>query len=129
MRGLGHALDDQRRRRRALGREAIGVLEILQRLLELRLVVVVNHHERLALFHLGADLLDLRDADRVVDLVVRLLPAGAEEMHAAGDHGRVDRVHVAALRARAACGCASPAGISPGGRCRWCRRPGPGQAP
>jgi hypothetical protein len=43
---------------------------IIERLLELRLVVVVNHHERLALLHLRADLLDFGDADRVVDLAV-----------------------------------------------------------
>src|SRR5687768_5987583 len=43
------AFDDQRRRGRTLLREAIGVLEILERLLELRLVVVMDHHQRFAL--------------------------------------------------------------------------------
>src|SRR6187431_247829 len=67
---LRHALDDERGRDRALRRETVGVLEVVQGLLELRLVVVVNHHQRLALLDLRTDLLDLRDADSVVDLVV-----------------------------------------------------------
>src|SRR6478736_654981 len=96
---LSHALDDERRRDRALRRETVGVLEVIQGLLELRLVVVVDHHQRLALLDLRADLLDLRDADGVVDLVVvRGVLAGAEERDALGDHGRVDGVHIAALR-------------------------------
>src|ERR1039458_7410518 len=74
----GHALDDGRGRRRALRREAVGILEILERLLELRLVVVMDHHQGLALLHLGADLLDLGHPDRVVDLVVGALLAGAK---------------------------------------------------
>ena len=58
----------------------------------------MNHHERLALFNLGADFLDFRHADGVVDLVARVFFAGTEKMDAAGNHSGVDRVHVAAFR-------------------------------
>src|SRR5208283_1207053 len=98
--GSGHPLYDGGGRGRALRGETVGVLEEFEGLLELRLVVVVDHHERLALLDLGADLLDLGHADRMVDLVVRALPAGAEEVHAAGDHRRVDGVDVSALGGR-----------------------------
>src|SRR6188472_1304681 len=52
---LSHALDDERGRDRALRREAVGVLEVVQGLLELRLVVVVDHHQRFALLDLRTD--------------------------------------------------------------------------
>mgnify|MGYP003338827368 CR=1 FL=1 len=76
-------IDDERRRRGALRREAVGVLEVLQGLLELRLVVVVDHHQRLALLHLRSDLLDFGDAHGVVDLAVILILACAEQVDTA----------------------------------------------
>ena len=73
---------------------------MLQRLLELRLIIVMDHHQRLALFNLGADLLDFRYTNRVIDLVVGIFFAGSKQMYATSDHGGVDRVNVAALGRR-----------------------------
>src|SRR5690606_36679039 len=91
------ALDNERRRRRALRRETVGRLEAFERLLELRLVVVVNHHERLALFHLRADLLDFGNAGGVVDLALLVIVAAIEDRNALGDAGGVDSMNVATL--------------------------------
>ena len=44
---LSHPLNDQRRRDRPLGREPIGILKIIEGLLELSLIVVMDHHQRL----------------------------------------------------------------------------------
>jgi len=60
----------------------------------------VDHHQRLALLHLRAGLLDLGDADREVRLVAGIAHAGTVQVHAMRDHRRVDRVHVATLRGR-----------------------------
>ena len=95
---LGDALDHEGRGRRPLRREAVSFLKVVQRRLELRLIVVVDHHQRLALLHLRAHLLDLGDADRVIDLAFWSFATRAEQVHAARDHRRVDRVHVATLR-------------------------------